>query len=92
MSAFEHIPYSACGSDITHVASTQVHTTPLACAQGEHQYVSDIEVEKEQAASTRTLVSRPTWCGVGFIGLRTRFVQCGRRAGCVSRAVKTPFV
>ena len=88
MSAFEHIPYSARGSAITHVASARVHTTSLACVQGEHQYVSDIEVEKEQAASTRTLVSCPTWRGVGFIGLRTRFVQRGRRAGSVSHAVK----
>ena len=52
VSAFEHIPYSARGSAITHVASARVHTTLLACAQGEHQYVLDIEVEKEQAAST----------------------------------------
>ena len=52
VSAFEHIPYSARGSAITHVASTRVHTTLLACAWGEHQYVSDIEVKKEQAAST----------------------------------------
>jgi len=88
VSAFEHIPYSAHGSAITHVASARVHTTPLACARGEHQYVSDIEVEKEKAASTRTLVSHPTWRGVGFIGLRTSFVQRGRRAGRVSRAVK----
>ena len=87
VSAFEHIPYSARGSAITYVASARVHTTPLACARGEHQYVSDIEVEKEQVSSTRTLVSCPTWRGVGFIGLRTRFVQCGRRAGRVSRAV-----
>ena len=50
MSAFEHIPYSARGSAITHVARARVHTTPLACARGEHQYVSDIEVEKERAA------------------------------------------
>ena len=34
------------------------------------------------------LVSRPTWRGVGFIGLRTRFVQRGRRAGRASHAVK----
>ena len=52
VSAFEHIPYSTRGLAITHVASARVHTTPLACAWGEHQYVSDIEVEKEQAAST----------------------------------------
>jgi len=32
----------------------------------------------------RTLVSRPTWRGVAFIGLRRRFVQRGCRAGCVS--------
>ena len=47
VSAFEHIPYSARGSAITHVASARVHLTPLACARGEHQYVSDIEVKKE---------------------------------------------
>ena len=52
VSAFEHIPYSACGSAITHVAIAHVHTTPLVCARGEHQYVSDIEVETERAAST----------------------------------------
>ena len=52
VSAFVHIPYSAHDSAITHVASARVCTTPLACAWGEHQYVSDIEVEKEQAAST----------------------------------------
>ena len=63
VSAFEHIPYSARGSAITHVASAHVHTTLLACAWGEHQYVLDI-------------------------GLCTRFVQRGRRAGRVSRAVK----
>ena len=74
MAAFEHIPYSARGSAITHVASARVHTTPLACARGEHQYVPDTEAEKEQAASTRTLVSCQTWRGVVFIGLRTRFV------------------
>ena len=88
VSAFEHIPYSVRGSAITHVASARVHTTPLACAQGEHQYVSDIEVKKEQATSTHTLVSCQTWRGVVFIDLRTRFVQRGRRAGRVSRAVK----
>jgi len=70
------------------VASARVHTTPLACARGEHKYVSDIEVKKEQAASTRTLVSCQTWRGVIFISLRTRFVQRGRRAGRVSHAVK----
>ena len=37
---------------IMHVTSARVCMTPLACARGEHQYVSDIEVEKEQAAST----------------------------------------
>ena len=47
-----------------------------------------MEVEKEQAASTRTVVSCPTWRGVSFIGLRMRLVQRGRRAGRVSRAVK----
>ena len=52
VSAFEHIPYSARGSAITHVASARVHTTPLAYARGEQQYVSVIEIEKEQAAST----------------------------------------
>ena len=88
MSAFKHIPYSARGLAITHVASARVHTTPLACARGEHQYVSEIEVEKEQAASTHTHVSRQIWGGVGFIGLRTRFVQRGRCAGCVSCAMK----
>ena len=88
VSAFEHIPYSVCGSAIKHVASTRVHTTPLACARGKHQYASGIEVKKDQAASTRTLESCPTWRGVGFIGLRTRLVQHGRRAGRVSRAVK----
>ena len=88
VSAFEHIPYSARGSAITHVASARVHMTPLACARGEHQYVSDIEVKKEQAASNCTLISCQTWRGIVFIGLRTRFVQRGRRAGRVSRAVK----
>ena len=52
VSAYEHIPYSARGSAITHVASARVHTTPRACVWGEHLYASDIEVEKEQAAST----------------------------------------
>ena len=47
-----------------------------------------LRLKKEQAASTRTLVSYPTWRGVGFIGLRTRLVQRGRRAGRVSRAMK----
>ena len=88
VSAFEHIPYSAGGSAITHVASTHVHTTPLVCVRCEHQYVSDIEVKKELAASTRTLVSCQTWRVVVFVGLRTCFVQRGHRAGCVSRAVK----
>ena len=88
VSAFEHIPYSARGSTITYVARARVHTTLLACARGAHQYMSDIEVKKEQAASTRTLVSCQTWRGVVFIGLHTRFVQRGRCAGCVSRAVK----
>ena len=88
VSAFEHIPYSARGSAITHVASARVHTTPLVCARGEHQYVLDIEAEKEQAALTRTLVSCQTWRGVVFIGVRTRFVQRERHAGRVSRAVK----
>ena len=46
VSAFEHIPDSARGSAITHVASARVHTTQLACARGEHQYVSDIEFKK----------------------------------------------
>ena len=46
MSAFEHIPYSARGSAITHVASARVHMTPLACARGEHQHASGIEVKK----------------------------------------------
>ena len=50
VSAFEHILYSARGSDITHVASARVCMTPPACVRGEHQYVSDIEVEKECAA------------------------------------------
>ena len=88
VSAFEHIPYSARGSAITHVASARVHTTPLACARGEHQYVLGIVVKKDQATLTRTLVSCPTWRGVGFIGLRTRFLQRGRRVGRVSRAMK----
>ena len=74
MSAFEQIPNSVRGSGITHVARARLHTIPLACARGELQYVSDIEVKKEQAASTRTLVSYQTWRGVVFIGLRTRFV------------------
>ena len=51
MSAFEHIPYSARGSAVTHVASAHLRTTLLECARGEHQYVSHIEVEKERAAS-----------------------------------------
>ena len=88
VSAFEHIPYSARGSAIMHVASARVHTTPLACAWGEHQYVSGIEVKKDQAASTRTLVSCQTWHGVGFIGRCTCFVQHGSRAGRVFHAVK----
>ena len=88
MSAFEHIPYSARGSAIMHLASARAHTTPLACAQVEHQYVSDIEVKKEQAASTRTLVSCQTWRGGVFVCLRTRFVQRGRLAGRISRAMK----
>ena len=75
--AFEHIPNSVRSPAITHVARARLHTTPLACARGELQYVSDIEVKKEQAASTRTLVSCQTWRGVVFIGLRTRFVQRG---------------
>ena len=88
VSAFEHIPYSARGSAIMHVAHARVHMTPRACARCEHQYVSDIEVKKEQAASIPTLVSCQTWRVVVFIGLRTRFVQHGRRAGRVSRAMK----
>ena len=52
MSAFEHILYSTRGSAITHVASARVRTTQLACARGKHQYVSDIQVVKEQAATT----------------------------------------
>ena len=82
MSAFEHIPYSALGSAITHVASAHVCTTLLACLRGEHQYVSDIWLKRNAPLLLRTLASRPTWRGVAFIGLRTRFVQCGRRAGC----------
>ena len=50
MSAFEHILYNARGSAILHAVSARVRTTPLACARVEHQYVSDIEVEKERAA------------------------------------------
>ena len=46
VSAFEHIPYSARGSAITHVVSARVHTTALACARGEYQYVLGIEVKK----------------------------------------------
>jgi len=68
MSAFEHIPYSARGSAITHVASARVHTIPLACAQGEHQYVLGIEVKKRTSRfypHTRILPnmawSRPHW-------------------------------
>ena len=47
VSAFEHIPYSARSSTITHVASARVHMTPRACARGEHQHASGIEVKKE---------------------------------------------
>ena len=47
-----------------------------------------LRLKKEQAASTHTLVSCPTWRGVGFIGLCACFVQRGRPAGRVSRAVK----
>ena len=46
VSAFEHIPYSVRGSAITHVASARVHTSPLACAHGEHKHASGIEVKK----------------------------------------------
>ena len=46
VSAFEHSPYSARGSTIMHVASARVHTTPLACAWGEHQYALGIEVKQ----------------------------------------------
>ena len=89
MSAFEHIPYSARGSAITqHVASAHVRTTLLACAWGEHQYVSDIWLKKNALLLLRTLAFHPTWRGVAFIGLRTRFVQRGRHVGCVSCVVK----
>ena len=88
MSASEHILYSARGSAITHVASAHVRTTLLACARGEHQYVSDIWLKRNAPLFLRTLASRPTWRGVAFIDLRTRFVQRGRRAGCVSCVVK----
>ena len=47
-----------------------------------------LRLNKEQAASTRALVSCPTWRGVGYIGLCTCLVQRGRSAGRVSRAVK----
>ena len=47
VSAFEHIQYSERGSAMRHVASTCVHTTPRACARGEHQHASGIEVNKK---------------------------------------------
>ena len=88
VSAFEHILYSARGSAITHVVSARVHPILLACAWGEHQYVSNIWLKRNKPLQLRTLVSRPTWRGVVFIGLRTRFVQRGRHAGCASCVVK----
>ena len=75
VSAFEHIPYSARGSAITHVASARVRTTQLACVRGEHQYGSNIWLKRNAPLLPRTPASRPTWRGVAFIGLRTRFVQ-----------------
>ena len=87
MSAFKHIPYSVRGSAITHLASAHIRTT-LVCARGERQYVSDILLKRNALLLLRTLASRPTWRGVAFIGLRTRFVQRGRCAGCVSCVVK----
>ena len=46
VSALEHILYSAWGSAITHVASAHVHTILLACARGEHQYMSNIWLKR----------------------------------------------
>ena len=83
-----HVSRSTRGSAMAHVVSARVHLILLACAQGEHRYVSDIWLKRNVPLLPRTLVSRPTWCGVAFIGLRTRFVQRGRRAGCVSCVVK----
>ena len=87
VSAFEHIRYSARGSAMAHVVSARVRQILLVCARGEHQYVSDIWLKRNAPLLPRTLVSRP-WRGVTFIGLRTHFVQRGRRAGCVSCVVK----
>ena len=52
MSAFEHILYSARGSATAHMVSARVRPILLACARGEQQYVSDIEVEKEHSTFT----------------------------------------
>ena len=46
----KHILYSVRGSAMAHVVSAHVRPILLACARGEHQYVSEIQVEKERAA------------------------------------------
>ena len=47
-----------------------------------------LRLKRNKPLLLHTPASRPTWRGVTFIGLRTRFVQRGRRAGCVSCVVK----
>ena len=51
VSAFEHIPYRARGSAITHVASARVRTTASVCV-GRTPICVKYLLEKEQAAST----------------------------------------
>jgi len=79
-----HVSRSTRGSAMAHVVSVRGRPILLACARGEHRYVSDIWLKRNAPLLLHTLVSRPTSRGVAFIGLRTRFVQRGRRAGCVS--------
>ena len=73
---------------MAHVVSAHVRPILLACARGEHQYVLDIWLKRNVPLLLRTLATRPTWRGVAFISLRSRFVQRARRAGCVSCVVK----
>ena len=74
VSAFEHIPYSAHGLAITHVASARVHTTLLACAWGEHQYGSNIWLKRNVLLLLRT--SYPIQRGVESPLLASVCVSC----------------
>ena len=79
------------GFAMAHVVSARIRPVLLACARGEHRYVSDIWLKRNKPLLPRTPASRPTWRGVAFIGLRMHFVQCERRAGCVSYVVNNTF-